>query len=159
MLKKFSLVALTAALSLALISPAVALRGKPSFTPALWADGELWGTKGVAILPNPKGNNLHSFDKLLVIINSNNPYGQLPVAEASPGNFLFNGGRWYTHTVTWTQDAFDELGTVPVLTSYDDVMMHYNMGYLNITPGSPAPPPDGPPDFFECPLLPVKTMQ
>lgn len=159
MLKKLSLVALAAAFTLTLVSPAAAIRGKPSFTPALYADGELWGTKAAAILPAPKGNNIHSFDKLFVIINSNNPYGQLPVAEASPRNFNYNGGRWYTHTVEWTQWGFDDLGTVPILTSYDDIMMHYNMGHLNIEPGSPAPPPDGPPDFFECPLLPIKIMQ
>lgn len=144
------------AFCLALISPAVALRGKPSFTPALYADGELWGTKAAAILPESMGNNLQSFDKLFVIINSNNPNGQLPVAEASPRNFNYNGGRWYTHTVQWTQLGFDEYGTVPILTSYDDIMIHYNMGHIDIMPGSPAPPPDGPPDFFECPLLPVK---
>jgi hypothetical protein len=158
MLRKVSLGALVVACSLVLISPASAIRGKPNFTPALWADGELWATKATAILPGPKGNNLHSFDKLFAIINSNNPSGQLPVAEASPRNFNYNGGRWYTHTVLWTESAFTNLGTVPVLTSYQDVMMYYNLGYLDITPGSPAPPPDGPPDFFECPLFPVKIM-
>jgi len=126
----------------------------PSFTPALWGDGQLWATKGVAPLPAPNGHNNQSFDKLFVIINSNNPNGQLPVAEAAPRNFNFNGGRWFTHTVVWTQAGFDDHGTVPVLTSYDDIVLHYQLGHLDITPGSPDPTMT--PDYFECPLLSVK---
>jgi len=80
--------------------------------------------------------------------------GQLPVAEAAPGNPDYNGGRWFTHTVEWTQDGFDAHGTVPVLTSYEELVIHYILGHLEITQG----PPDGgpPPPYFECPLLPVK---
>jgi hypothetical protein len=134
-------------------SGAWANRGAPTFAPAIWGDGELWATKGVASLPPPTDNNVQSYDKLLVVTNSNNPMGQLPVAEAAPRNFNYNGGRWFTHTVEWTQDAFNALGTVPVLKSYDDIMLYESMGYLTVTPGSPQ---GGPPNFFECPLLPVK---
>jgi hypothetical protein len=141
------------ALALAFAIPAFAAPGKPNFEPRLYADGEVWGTKAAAVLPGLKGNNAKSFDKLFVIVNSNNPMGQMPVAEAAPGNPAYNGGRWYTHTVEWTQAGFDAHGTVPVLKSYDDVMLHYGLGHLTITAGSP---PGGPPAFFECPLLPVK---
>lgn len=142
---------------LLLLVPAVgsALAAGPSFTPALWGDGQMWATQGVALIPPPNGRNNQSFDKLFVITNSNNPMGQLPVAEAAPRNFNYNGGRWFTHTVEWTEAGFEAHGTVPVLKSYDDIMTHYDLGHLMITPGSPGGP-DAPPDYFECPLLPVK---
>ncbi len=140
-------------LGLLLITPLIALKGKPTFSPALFADGEVWGTKAAAILPEPKGNNLHSFDKLFVILNSNNPMGQLPVAEAAPRNFGYNGGRWYTHTVEWTPTGFAAHGIVPILKSMEEVMLHYQLGHLMIYPGSFE---GGPPEFFLCPLLPIK---
>ena len=127
--------------------------GKPNFMPSLYGDGETWGTKATTTLPAPNGNNIHSFDKLFVITNTNNPAGQMPVAEAAPGNPAYNGGRWYTHTVEWTAEGFMHHGIVPVLTSYDEVMFHYDLGHLAITPGSF---PGGPPIYFQCPLLPVK---
>ena len=134
-------------------SIAFALPGKPNFSPGLYADGEVWGTKGAAILPARNDHNARSFDKLFVITNSNNPMGQLPVAEAAPGNPDYNGGRWFTHTVEWTEDGFDAHGTVPVVTSYEELMIHYILGYLEITTGTFD---GGPPPYFECPLLPVK---
>lgn len=128
-------------------------RGKPNFNPAIYADGEVWGTKATTVLPPPNGHNEQSFDALYVIINSNNPSAQLPVGEAAPGNRYYNGGRWATATVMWTQAGFDEHGTVPVLMSYDDVMLHEDLGHLVITDGSFM---GGPPAYFQCPLLPVK---
>jgi hypothetical protein len=121
-----------------------AASGQPNFTPALFGDGELWGTKGTTELPPPK-NNTHSFDKLFVFING--APGQLPVSEAAPGNPDYNGGRWFTHTVMWLETPAPK-----VLMSYQDVMHYEDMGYLAIAEGSPG----GPPDFFQCPLLPVK---
>ncbi|HSF82882.1 MAG TPA: hypothetical protein VLA49_16730 [Anaerolineales bacterium] len=153
MIRKITLILSVIAFSLVAVVPALANPGQPNFGPSLYGDGKTWGTKGAAALPAPRGNNLGSFDKLFVIVNSNNPMGQLPVAEASPGNPAYNGGRWYTHTVEWTPAGFEDHGIVPVLTSYAEIMVHYNLGHLSITPGSPA---GGPPAFFECPMLPVK---
>jgi hypothetical protein len=153
MLRKITLIVSVLALSLTVVGTASANPGKPSFTPQIWGDGQLWGTKAAATLPAPNAHNVQSFDKLFVVTNSNNPEGQFPVSEAAPGNPNYNGGRWFTHTVTWTQAGFDAHGTVPVLKSYDDIMLHYKLGHLTITPGSPA---GGPPPYFECPLLPVK---
>ncbi len=153
MLRKITLIVSVLALSLTVVGTASANPGKPNFTPQIWGDGQLWGTKGAATLPAPNAHNVQSFDKLFVITNSNNPEGQLPVSEAAPGNPNYNGGRWFTHTVTWTQAGFDAHGIVPVLKSYDDIMLHYKLGHLTITPGSPE---GGPPPYFECPLLPVK---
>ena len=151
MLRKLSFLALVLALSLFAVFPAFA--ASPNFTPAIYADGEVWGTKGLAILPTPNENNVQSFDKLFVITNSNNPMGQLPVSEAGPGNPAFNGGRWFTQTVMRTEAGFADHGTVPVLKSYEDIMLHYSLGHLEITPGTFD---GGPPAYFECPLLPVK---
>ncbi|MEK7404553.1 MAG: hypothetical protein AAB225_05550 [Acidobacteriota bacterium] len=137
-----------------LLIPSLALGnpGKPNFGPSVYGDGKVWGTKGAAALPAPNENNTQSFDKLFVFVNG--AVGQLPVAEAAPGKPGYNGGRWYTHTVVWTQAGMEyHLGALPVLTSYEDIRFHYALGHLMIAPGSPA---GGPPPFFECPLLPVK---
>ncbi|MCR8913320.1 hypothetical protein FDP08_07815 [Marinobacter panjinensis] len=139
--------------SLLMTSLAHADPGQPNFMPALWGDGEVWGTKGTTTLPAPTANNLQSFDALYVVTNSNNPEGQLPISEAAPGNPAYNGGRWFTHTVEWTGPGFMYHGIVPVLTSDEDIDYHEAMGHLTITPGSF---PDGPPVYFQCPLLPVK---
>jgi hypothetical protein len=149
MLRKFVTFFLVLGFSLVLAVPAFA--GAPSFTPHIYADGRAWGTKGLGELPAANANNVQSFDKLYMITNSNNPESQLPVSEAGPGNPAYNGGRWYAQTVTWTQAGFDAHGVVPVLKSYDDIMLHYSLGHLTITPGAPSGP-----TFFECPLLPVK---
>ncbi|WP_455202088.1 hypothetical protein [Kaarinaea lacus] len=123
--------------------------GQPTFMPALYGDGEVWGTKGTTSLPAPNGNNLQSFDNLYVITNFNNPNAvQLPVSEAAPGNPKYNGGRWYLHTVAWTQAGFIAYGGfAPVVKSEDEIKYNEEMGYLVITPGEV---------FFQCPLLPVK---
>lgn len=132
---------------------ALADPGKPNFMPAIYGDGEVWGTKRTTTLPAPNESNRQAFDALYVITNSNAPEGQLPVSEAAPGNPDYNGGRWFTHTVEWTAAGFQAHGIVPVLTSYQDIALHYGLGHLVITPGSF---PDGPPVYFQCPLLPVK---
>ena len=131
-------------------SLASAAPGMPDFTERVYADGVAWGTKVTGVIRNP---NYNSLDKFYIITNSNNPGVQLPVGEAAPGNPMYNGGRWWTHTVTWTQSGFDAHGTVPILMSQDDIDLHAGLGHLEIVEGSP---PDGPPDFFRCPLLPVK---
>ena len=123
---------------------------QPNFMPALWGDDELWGTKGTTTLPAPNDHNLQSFDKLFAITNSD-AAGQLPVAEAAPGNRHYNGGRWFTHTVTWVNLAMADT----LLTSYDDIAYHEMMGHLTITAGSPGGA-GSPPAYFQCPLLPVK---
>lgn len=151
MIRRFTILALAAAMVLAVAAPAFADPGKPSFEPNLYADGETWGTKATTTVPAPNDHNAQSFDKLFVIVNG--AMGQLPVAEAAPGNRNYNGGRWATQTVEWTEAGFEAHDTVPVLMSYNQVMTHASLGHLTITPGSPA---GGPPDYFQCPLLPVK---
>ncbi|HKZ23588.1 MAG TPA: hypothetical protein VJ224_04215 [Thermoplasmata archaeon] len=121
------------------------------FAAGFWGDGVRWGTVVTpALLPSvaPAG----SFDKFLVVTNSNTAGGQAPIVEAAPGNSLYNGGRWVTYTVVWTADGFaDHGGMVPLLTSYADVMFHEGLGHLTLVQGSPS---GGPPEYFECPLVP-----
>ena len=137
---------------LLVVSVALADPGKPNFTPAVYGDGQVWGTKAAAIILPPNDQNAHSYDKLFVFVNA--PIGQLPVSEAAPGNSMYNGGRWFVHTVIWTQAGLEAYpGGLPILTSYNDIQNHASAGHLMIAPGSPA---GGPPPYFECPLLPVK---
>lgn len=155
MAKKISLWVLVAALSLVVAVP-MALADQPdsvggglgntspNFGPSVYADGVAWGTKGTTTLPAPNDDNAQSFDGLFIVVNGVD--GQLPVAEAAPGNPLYNGGRWATYTVTWTVPAH------ALLMSYDDLIYHAGLGHLEITAGSP---PGGPPAYFQCPLLPV----
>jgi hypothetical protein len=139
------------ALTIAVV--AAADPGKPNFMPSLYADGNVYGTKGTTTLAAPTANNLQSYDVLYAVSNSNNPEGQLPIAEAAPGNPEYNGGRWFTHTVEWTAQGFTSHGIVPVLKSKEDVLSHESLGELVVTPGSF---PGGPAVYFECPVLPAK---
>ncbi|MGD2053196.1 MAG: hypothetical protein PVG45_03730 [Gammaproteobacteria bacterium] len=144
---------LFSSLMLLMAQSANANPGQPNFMPSVYGDGEVWGTKGTTALPAPTPSNRQSFDNLYVVTNSNNPQGQLPVSEAAPGNPEYNGGRWFTHTVEWTAAGFQAHGIVPVLTSDEDIDLHQSLGHLVVTPGSF---PDGPPVYFQCPMLPTK---
>jgi hypothetical protein len=137
--------AVLCALLLAATSGAQSDPGKPSFMPALWGDGQLWGTKGTTDLPMPNAHNLQSFDKLFVFIGDDVATGQLPVSEAVPGNPAYSGGRWYTHTAQWN------IMNPPLVTSFEEIASYTDTGELTVMPGSPG----GPPMFFQCPLLPV----
>lgn len=161
MLRRLSLVLFVVVLSLTVAVPAFAgqpdnvgggLGNKaPNFGPSVYGDDVAWGTKGTTTLPAPNENNVQSFDKLFVFTNG--AAGQLPVSEAAPGNPQYNGGRWFTFTATWTADGLAAHDPLPVLKSYEEVMIHHGLGHLEITQGSPE---GGPPDYFQCPLLPVK---
>ncbi|NIP94076.1 MAG: hypothetical protein GWO24_11735, partial [Akkermansiaceae bacterium] len=94
-----------------------------------------------------------SFDALFIVINSNNPDGQLPISEAAPGNVNYNGGRWIAYTTWWTEAGLDHHGTVPLLTSYAELLVHYLLGHIDFQLGPPNPEMA---TYFECPLLPVK---
>jgi hypothetical protein len=147
MKSRLTLVPLALLLSLSAVTLAHA--GAPNFAPAIYGDGEVWGTKGLAELPAPNGRNNQSFDKLFIFVNG--APGQLPVSEAAPGNPAFNGGRWSSQSVMWTEAGVYAHETLPVLKSYADIQLHYSLGHLAIAPGHPF----GGPDYFECPLLPV----
>jgi hypothetical protein len=152
MLRRVTLIMFVAVLSLTVAVPAFAdqpdnvgggLGNKaPDFSAGVYADEEAWGTKGTTSLPAPNDKNDQSFDKIFVVTNP--AEGQLPVGEAAPGNPNYNGGRWWVHTATWIEDLPHPK---PVLTSYDQVMLHYGLGHLIIEDAEV---------YFQCPLLPVK---
>jgi hypothetical protein len=123
---------------------AFAGKGKPNFGPSIYADGVAWGTKGTTNLPAPNAHNIQSFDFLYIFTNG--AEGQLPVSDAAPRDPYYNGGRWFAHTATWT------IPNPPLVKSYEEIMDYYENDELDIVPGHPA----GGPDYFQCPLLPVK---
>ena len=137
------------ALLLALAGATLAHADAPNFGPAIYGDGEVWGTKGLAQLPAPNGHNDQSFDQLFMFVNG--APGQLAVSEAAPGNPAFNGGRWFAQTVMWTAAGLEANDPLPVLRSYADIQLYYNLGHLAIAPGNA----NGGPAYFLCPLLPV----
>jgi hypothetical protein len=155
MLRRVSLMTFVLVLSLAVAVPVFAdqpdnvgggLGNKaPNFSAGVYADGEAWGTKGTTTLPAPNGKNDQSFDMIFVI--GNGAEGQLPVGEAAPGNPMYNGGRWWVQAVEWTEEGLAAHDPLPVLKSYDEVMLHYSLGHLSITDAQV---------YFQCPLLPVK---
>jgi hypothetical protein len=131
-------------LLLALTGVTQAYADAPNFGPAIYGDGEIWGTKGLSDLPAPNGRNDQSFDKLFIFVNG--APGQLAVSEAAPQNPAYNGGRWSAQTVMWTQAGLDAHDPLPVLKSYADIQYHEAIGHLAIASAE---------RYFECPLLPV----
>ena len=136
MLHKITFLILVLALGLLIVAPVAA--DAPNFGPALYADGEVWGTKGTTDLPPPNEHNRQSFDKLFMIEGQD-----MAVAEAAPGNPAYNGGRWTLFEATWADDVTDP----PTLTSYEEVMFHIQNGDLTYEDAE---------TYFQCPLLPVK---
>ena len=118
-----------------------AAAAKPNFEAGFWGDDERWGTKVTTTLPEPR--NKDSLDKLFFI---DHPEQGVPLAEAAPGNPAYNGGRWWSHTVT-VDDA--SLIDFPI-TSYAELATLPD-GAVTITAGEPNHP-----TFFSCPLLPYK---
>jgi len=133
--KKVLTLAFLVALLVVSIVPAFA--DGPNFGPAIYADDQVWGTKGTATLPAPNGNNNQSYDGIFAFTNG--VEGQLPVAEAAPTNPAYNGGRWSAYSVTWN-------GTPELVTSYAQLMDLQQAGELTITEAG---------NYFQCPLLPT----
>jgi len=164
LLRTGALISGAAVLGLGVTSSAAAAPGKPDFSPRIWGDGEQWGTKVTGVIRHPNEQSLDKFFVLTVKdgVNGDVPEGQLPVSEAAPGNPAYNGGRWWTYVAAWTQSGLDAHGSpLPLLTRYgpaDDpnsILFHANLGHIEISEG----PPDGdgaPPEYFRCPMLPVK---
>ena len=139
MLRKVSLLTFVVVLSLIVAVPAFAAPGAPNFSAGVYADGEAYGTKGTTNLPAPNGKNNQSFD-FLFRFGEDAAKGQLAVAEAAPGNPMYNGGRWWAVDVTWKVEP-------TVLKSYDEVMAAFDAGHIELAYST---------DYFQCPLLPVK---
>ena len=139
MLKKTYFITVIIALMVWAFSFAVYAAGPNLFSAAIYADGEAWATKGLGDLPAPNENNQQSFDMLFAFVNGAD--GQLPVAEAAPGNQLYNGGRWNLQFAMWM------ISDPPVLTSFDEIEWYEARNELVTTSAN---------QYFECPLLPLK---
>lgn len=121
-------------IALGVASSSTATAEPPGFTDRIYADNDVWATKGVADLPFPNGRNNHSFDKLFPSPGTS----LLPVSEAAPGNRHYNGGRWAVHPITWHV-------TPTQLTSYEEVIEYAEMNKISF--------PADPVAAFECPLV------
>ena len=163
LLRTGAVVSGAAVLGVGATSSAAAAPGKPDFSPRIYGDCEQWGSKVTGVIRHP---NEQSLDKFFVVtaddVDSSLPGGQLPVSEAAPGNPDYNGGRWWTHVASWTEEGEDfHDDPLPLLTRYgpasdpDSILFHYNLGHIEITEGSPGGA-GAPPDYFRCPMLPVK---
>lgn len=133
-------------LALVMVSATLALAaGSAAANPAMpgriYADGDVFATRGLTDLPAPNDNNAQSFDTLYVV--QGGVADQHAVAEAAPGETDYNGGRWAVTVVEWTE------GTTPyLLTSDDAVEQAIANGDLRVvTVGA---------RYFECPLVPVR---
>lgn len=136
MSKKILAVAFVVVLLIVSVVPAFA--AAPNFGPAIYADDEVWGTKGTADLPAPTENNRQSFDGLFKFTNG--VEGQLPVAEAAPGNPAYNSGRWIEYFATWHVEP-------ELITSYAQLHDLVAAGDVTLVESGA---------YFQCPLLPVK---
>lgn len=106
----------------------------PGFTGRIYADNDVWATRGVADLPFPNDNNEQSYDELF----PSPGIGLLAVAEAAPGSPDYNGGRWAVHPLTWHVEPKQ-------LKSYTEIQQYVSADKISF--------PDDPVDAFECPLV------
>ena len=142
MIRKFSAITLSMALMVWMVSLPVFAEGPNFSNPAIYADGEVWATKGLNPFPAPNGKNNQSFDFLFLFTNGADE--QLPVAEAAPRNPKYNGGRWNVYSATWEGDIAND---PPVVMSYAELSAYVADGELTISHSGV---------YFECPLLPFK---
>jgi hypothetical protein len=127
---------------------AVMAEGATRVAGAVWADGELFDTiiTPASFQMPPEGSTDVIYSFMMSGLE-----GQASVADASPGNPDYNGGRWDVHMAVFTEaglEFFDPDGdgqTNLVLTSADEVHQYATMGYIAIHQAN---------FYFECPLLP-----
>lgn len=123
---------------LAIEPVAAGAENNPAMPGRIYADGEMFATRGLTDLPPPTEDNEHSFD--VIYHFTNGAEGQLDVGEAAPGDRDFNGGRWAVTVLEWTiQDP-------PVVTSHEAVHMHWDD--IDVVQVGAR--------YFECPLVPLR---
>lgn len=128
----------------------VSVKGEDLGVDLVYAEEAVWESSCGKALERPPADRFFKYDSFFVVVNSNNPEPQHPVAEIGPPRPDYNG-RWRTFTVTWTEEGFLAHETVPIIESYSDILTHGGLGHLRIAPGSPT---GGPPAFFSCTLKP-----
>ena len=97
----------------------------------VYANDQLWATFG---LRDFKHAPEQSVDMIFTFPGTN----LIPVAEASPGDRDYNGGRWDVREVRFTGMAPEQF------TNDEQVWFHYGLGHLEIS---------GTLKYFECPLI------
>ena len=102
---------------------------------AFYVDGQTYRTVGTPTAL-PSRAPAHSFD-VLYVFGEGAPEGQLPVAEAAPGQRGYNGGRWVVMQVEYTG--------ADVLTSNEQVEDALEHGELVVTDPDAA--------RFVCPVI------
>ncbi len=99
----------------------------------VYANDRLWATFGTADFKHAPAN---SVDVIFVFPGTT----LIPVAEASPGDPDYNGGRWDVREVRFTGIAETQF------TNDEDVWYHAALGHLEIS---------GNVRYFQCPLFPL----
>ena len=104
--------------------------------PTIWADGELFGS---VVTPNQFKPTAGNFDQLYM--GGNGFLNGVPlISEAKPGDQDYNGGRWHVNVL--------KAGVDPDKYADADHVDDLNMDDF-----------DAMPDYFECPLNPVRGGQ
>lgn len=113
---------------------------------AFWVDDMVYRT--IATPTDGHLPNKGPFDGLYVI---NGLEGQMPVAEAKPGDMDYNGGRWEVTVLEFTEDGLaahdpdgDGVNNI-MLTNWEMVEHHIGLGHLQVV---------GPGPRFVCPVIP-----
>lgn len=116
--------------------------GKPFFGPAIWADGMPYGSKATTLLPAPNDHNMQSYDPLYHVLTADNMGLLTSVAESTPGDRTYNGGRWIVLNVVWDVPAM-----AAPLYSVGEIDAVIQAGYAHIEETGV---------YVQCPLLPAK---
>ena len=127
---------------------AVAHAGATRVSEAIWGHGQLYDTvvTPTTFISPPE----HSTDMIFSFMMSGLT-DQRSVADATPGDRDFNGGRWSVQMAVFTDlgkevhDTDDDGHVDAELTSADQVMMMVDLGHLEVFPAN---------FYFECPMLP-----
>lgn len=117
----------------------------------VFAEETPWKSSECMELEEPTGYYRATFDSFFVVLGSNNPDPQYPVAEVGPLHPDYDG-RWRAFTATWTDAGRFAHETVPLLRSYRDIIAHEGLGHIEIEPGPPEG--SGLPPYFSCTLEP-----
>ena len=133
---------------------AAAREGKPSEDGAIYGSDAVWRTKFTTEIPGPTDDNAGSFDDLYFVVYDGAPV-QLPLSEAAPGDTDYNGGRWISETSTVLDWETYEDEYQPI-TNAEDFHDAVHEGVLSEpTLGAPG---GVRPDYFQCPLLRVRSV-
>lgn len=120
----------------------------------VYAEERLWETSRAVALDPPPRERYADFDSFFVVLNSNNAEKQHPIAEIGPPRPDYDG-QWRAFTVIWNVEGLEAYDTVPIMESYNDILVEEGLGHIIIEPGSPR---GGPPDFFSSHLNPLEPI-